>query len=56
VFSYLSMPLGCILATIMAGFLTYIRWLNIGWDLIALAFSIGILAAISVAKKEEREI
>ena len=54
--SYWSMPLGCILATIMAGFLTYIRWLNIGWDLIALAFSVGILAYIAVAKKEEREI
>jgi len=40
----------------MAGFLNLIGWLNLGWDLIALAFCIAIFAAIAQAKKKEKEI
>jgi len=56
VFSYASMPLGCILGTITTAFLNLINWLNISWSLLALAFAVGIFAAIAKAKKEEREI
>jgi len=56
VFSYANMPLGCILGCIMAGFLNLIGWLNISWNFVALGFCVGIFAAISRAKREEREI
>jgi len=56
VFSYANMPLGCILGCVMAAFLNLIGWLNLGWDLVALGFCIGIFAAIAQAKKKAREI
>lgn len=56
VFSYWSMPLGCILAVMTAAFLNLIGWLNLSWNLIALAFAIGIFAWIGRAKREVREI
>jgi len=56
VFSYYSMPLGCIVGVIIAAFLTYIGWLDLSWNLIALAGAIGVFAALAKAKREEREI
>jgi len=56
VFSYWRMPLGCVLGVITAGFLTLIGWLDLNWNLIALAGSVAVFAGIAKAKREEREI
>jgi len=56
VFSYIHMPLGCVLGCIMAGFLTLIGWLDINWIALSFAFSLAIMAAIVRSKREVREI
>jgi len=56
VFSYYSMPTGCVLGVLTAGFLTYIGWLDLSWNLIALAGAVSIFAVIAKAKREEREL
>jgi len=56
VFSYYSMPTGCVVGVIIAAFLTYIGWLDLSWNLIALAGAVAIFAVLAKAKREEREI
>jgi len=56
IFSYYNMPLGCVVGVIIAGVLTYIGWLDLSWNLIALAGAVAVFAAIAKGKREEREI
>jgi hypothetical protein len=56
VFSYIYLPLGCVLGVLIASFLTIIAWLDINWNFIALAFAVAIFVGISRAKRVEREI
>jgi len=56
VFSYWRMPLGCVLGVITAAFLTLIGWMDLNWNLIALAGSVAVFAGLAKAKREEREI
>lgn len=56
VFSYYSMPVGSVLGVVTAAFLTLIGWLDMNWNLIALAGAVAIFAGLAKAKREEREI
>lgn len=56
VFSYFSMPVGSVLGVFTAAFLTLIGWLDMNWNLIALAGAVAIFAGLAKAKREEREI
>lgn len=51
-FTQANMAGGLIFSVIVAAILNYIRWLNVSWSLIAVAFAMAIIVALEEARKK----